>query len=117
MSQITEKTIAGYVVKPWTLGTFEKLAPSIESIIATLSKKGVTFDNMERELPKFVLTILPEVSQLLGVTLDKSVEETKALEMDVVISLLLTVINQNVKSIINAFSPLRVLVTDVLNTK
>jgi len=111
-----EQVIEGYKVRPWSLGTMEELAPCLERITITLLEKGVTLDNLEKEISKVVFSILPEVSTVLSVTLKEKVEGMKELPLSSVIALLLVIVTQNISYLKNSLSPMQSLIKEMTKT-
>lgn len=98
--------VEGYTVKPWSLGIVEELTPCFQRITLEMVKGGITFENAEKEFPKIILSVLPEVSQILSITLKEDLEKVKEFQMDKVVTLILTIATQNINYLKNSLSPM-----------
>jgi len=105
-----EMDVEGFKVKPWSLGTMEELTPCLERVTITFINKGITLENIEKEVPKVILSILPEVSTILSITLKEDIAKVKELPLNSVIALLLTITTQNVAYLKNSFGPMKSLI-------
>ena len=111
-----ETEVEGYKVKPWSLGTVEELTPVLERITIVLIKKGITLENAKEEIPKVTFSILPEVSAILSITLKEDITKVKELPLNSVITLLLTIITQNISYLKNSYSPMKSLIENLTKT-
>jgi hypothetical protein len=112
----TEKKVEGYTIKPFTLGIVEELAPTFEKIGMALIGKGVTIVNVSEQIPKVMSSILPEISELLSIVLKEDKEVIKDFPMDKALTIVLTILTQNLTYLKNSFSPLS-LISQALTKK
>lgn len=105
--------VEGYTITPWSLGVVEELAPCFQRITLEMVKNGITFDNAEKEFPKIILSVLPEVSQILSVTLKEDIEKVKEFQLDKVVTLILTIATQNIGYLKNCLSPMTEMVRNL----
>jgi len=105
-----EKQVAGYTVRPWTLGQIEQLAECFERVAYKCIEKGITSapKNLEVELPKIIGAVLPEISTVLSVTIDGlSVKDAKKFDLGTATLLILTIVHQNMEYLKNSLGPLK----------
>jgi len=112
-----EKQVAGYTVKPWTLGQIEELSACFERVAFKCVDKGVSIslDKLEAELPKIIGSALPEISTVLSVTIDGlSVEDAKKFDLETATLLILTVVHQNMEYLKNSLGPINIMIKQLI---
>jgi hypothetical protein len=113
-----DREIAGYTVRPWTLGQLVKLAPVFERVAVNFAARGLSLSAIGTALetsPMNVLTpLLPEIATVLSITLGKPIEEMEGLRADTVISVILVIVKQNVEYLKNSLGPVSDLLRQVI---
>lgn len=101
-----EKVIEGYTIKPWSWGDMEDVSPILEELVYKLMKKGINLDNLVKELPKVLVNIIPEITELLSTVLKVDKEEIRKLNPETVLTMVLTIIAQNMSYLKNSLGPI-----------
>jgi hypothetical protein len=104
-----EVNIDGIIVKPWSFGILFEISSSLESILDKAEESGLV-KKMEESGGFLSYTILarlftvasPHVLKVMSITLGKSEEEIKSLDMATGIQIATTIYNQNKATISNS---------------
>lgn len=103
-----EEEIAGFKVRPWTLGSVVALAPTIQALVAMCRQHGITAENYEEKInEKFIEVILdtvPHLPKLISVTVKISIEQAEEITLPNTVKLLVGIIRQNGAYLKNAFA-------------
>jgi len=103
-----EEEIAGYKVRPWSLGTVVALAPSIRATIQTCQQEGITADDYEMQIQEKFADILllnaHHVPKIIAVSLGVSEEEAAGMPFPKAATILVGILKQNAAYIKNFFA-------------
>ena len=104
---ITEESVAGLTLYPWTLATLIQISPILLRIstVITKSKLKIDLSTVDKSLPFLITAVLPELPEIFAVTLRKDVNEMKELSADVAIVLALRIVQQNLGYLKNSLGP------------
>ena len=111
-----EAEIDGIIVNPWSFGMLFEISPSLEVILDKMDEKKLTQKLDESggflswSLIARLFTIAgPEMLHIIALTIEKSPEEVKKLDMETGMKISSVIFNQNKERILNAlknvFSP------------
>jgi len=104
-----EMEVAGFEVKPWTVGKLLKVNPCLEKILTKLAEQRIvlSMDNISDVIPQLYFTAFPEVLKIVGISVDKAEEDLHDLDISDLVKLIFIIFRQNQESIKNVFSLLQ----------
>jgi len=104
-----EAKVGDFVVKPWTLGQLLKINPHIEKVFAKLEEKRIklTLENVNDFIVDLYFAALPEVVEIMAISLDVDQEKLHSLQLKEVVQLIYTIFIQNQENLKNVLSLLQ----------
>ena len=103
--EFTGKEIQGTLVKPWTWGKLERLAPSLSTIYVLCKENDIdSFDKFLKN-GKFMSLCMPEITKIISLTTEETEENIKDFPLDKVLVIVLTIFQQNLEYLKNLLSP------------
>jgi hypothetical protein len=111
-SLLTEETLDGYTIKPWTIKQLLQVTPILKDLAQKLGDLGVTLDNFGdtvasqgvQGLAGLVDLILPQIPEFLAASLRISREEAEEMDLGLALNLAVKVLALNVEHLKNSFS-------------
>lgn len=94
-------------IRPWTFGDLLDVNPHVEAIFTRLEEKNVLLDFTMigvKEIKELYFTAAPQLLEIIKISVKKTEEETRALDLTTAIKILYVIWNQNRESIKNAVS-------------
>jgi hypothetical protein len=103
--------VSNIKVRPWSFGKLFDISVSLEKIIDKAEGKGLIERLEEGAFDPIVMARLftlagPEVLEIMSITVDKPIDDIKALDMEDGMKLAFTIFYQNKEKIKNALIPL-----------
>jgi hypothetical protein len=100
------ETVAGILVKPWTLTKCAALSPVFERIAVDLRKRNLAFKDFFAEgkvinIEQLYFTIMPFMPEILKITLDTDVDK---INQTAIIQFIVTMVRQNIEYLKNLFA-------------
>lgn len=112
-SLYTSTKIGKYEIKPWTLAKLELLLPVIQKVMSELKSKNITLEDAEKNIHEIIFTVLPEVKRILSITVNANEKEIASLDIGIIISMVLTIMQQNVEVLKNSLAPIKMIVNQI----
>jgi hypothetical protein len=100
------ETVAGVLVKPWTLTKCAALSPVFEKIANDLKKRHLSFKDFFAEgkvinIEQLYFIIMPFMPEVLKITLDTDVDK---LDQSTVLQFIVAIVRQNIEYLKNLFA-------------
>lgn len=107
----SKRKVGDYEVDAWGLGELQKLVPVFERFVVKMATNKLTLKDFDPDvlqknpgkLFKILPTALPEIAEILSITLNRPTDEINKLKLDQVIELLIVIFQQNVEYLKNSF--------------
>ena len=111
-SLLTEETLQGYQIKPWTVKQLLQVTPILKEIAAKLQEMGVTVERFADLVTEhgiagvagLVDIILPHLPRFLAVSFRMTEDETGELDLALALALAVRVLIANIEHLKNSFS-------------
>ena len=100
------ETVAGILVKPWTLTKCAALSPLFERIAVDLRKRNLAFKDFFAEgkvinIEQLYFAIMPFMPEILKITLDTDVDK---INQTAIIQFIVVMVRQNIEYLKNLFA-------------
>jgi hypothetical protein len=104
---IDEIEVDGLKLRPWGICDLAKLSPALERVVKGLKSRGVTMAAVrdKKQLDEIIFVLLPELPELLSVSLKLPMEEVEKLPNERALKLALVIVRMNVEYLKNWLGP------------
>jgi len=106
---LTGEKVGELLVKPWTWGKVEQLAPSLSRLYSKCKSNNVTITDIQSVLsrPEFLIEIMPEITEIISITVNETQEVVKEKGLDEILIVVLKIFEQNIGYLKNLSSPIQ----------
>jgi hypothetical protein len=113
---VDEVEVDGFKVRPWGICDLARLSPTLERVVKGLKDRKVTMAMLKdkKQLDEVIFAVLPELPDLLAISLKLPISEIEKLPNEKALKLALVIVKLNVEYLKNWLGPATAAIKSVM---